>query len=77
MDGNKTLRITASGLEDGPYVQSVTVNGQAWSKNWVTHADLIAGDGGRIHFELGSSQTEWDTDELPPSPGHLDLGIKN
>lgn len=77
VDGNKTLRITASGLEDGPYVQSVTVNGKPWNKSWVLHEDLIAGDGGQIHFVLGSSQTEWDVGGLPPSPGHLDLEITN
>lgn len=75
--GNKTLKITATGLEDGPYVQSVTVNGVQWDKSWVTHDDLVGGSGGRIDFVLGSEQTEWDIGDLPPSPGHLDLGIRN
>jgi putative alpha-1,2-mannosidase len=77
VDGNKSLQITTSGFEEGPYVQSVTVNGIAWNKNWLTHEDLVAGEGGKIHFILGSSQTEWDVGDLPPSPGHLDLGIRN
>ncbi|TVY68627.1 putative secreted glycosidase [Lachnellula suecica] len=75
--GNKTLKITTEGLDVGPYVQSITVNGQSWNKSWVTHEDLISGDGGSIHFVLGSAQTEWDVGDLPPSPGHLDLGIRN
>jgi putative alpha-1,2-mannosidase len=77
VDGNKTLHITTSGLNDGPYVQSVTVNGKPWNKSWVAHEDLISGNGGRIHFMLGSSRAEWDVGDLPPSPGHLDLGIRN
>ena len=75
--GNKTLKIMSTGLEDGPYVQNVKVNGVQWDKSWVTHDDLVGGDGGRIEFILGSEQTEWDTGDLPPSPGHLDLGIRN
>jgi putative alpha-1,2-mannosidase len=75
--GNKTLRITTEGLDDGPYIQSLTVNGVLWDKSWLSHDDLIDGEGGRIHFALGNGETEWDVGELPPSPGHLDLGIRN
>jgi putative alpha-1,2-mannosidase len=75
--GNKTLKITTTGLENGPYVQSVKINGVIWNKSWVIHEDLIGGDGGRIDFVLGSEQTEWDSGELPPSPGHLDFGVRN
>ena len=65
------------GLEDGPYVQSVKVNGVQWDKSWVTHEDIVGGDGGMIEFVLGSEQTEWDSGVLPPSPGHIDLGVRN
>ena len=75
--GNKTLKITAAGLEDGPFVQSVKVNGIQWDKSWVTHDDLVGGEGGQIDFILGSEQTEWDSGDLPPSPGHVDLGVRN
>jgi hypothetical protein len=33
--------------------------------------------GGAIHFALGAEQAEWDVGDLPPSPGHMDLGIRN
>jgi len=75
--GNKTLKITTEGLDQGPYIQNLTVNGVPWNKSWLTHDDLASGDGGSIHFVLGSEQTDWDIGELPPSPGHLDLGIVN
>lgn len=76
VSGNKTLRIRASGLEDGPYVQSVRVNGVVWNKSWVSHQDLVDGEGGVIEFVLGNEQVEWDVGELPPSPGHIDLGVR-
>jgi putative alpha-1,2-mannosidase len=77
VSNNKTLRITTSGLSNGPYIQNVTINGIPWNKSWVTHDDLIGGAGGEIHFVLGSNQTEWDVGDVPPSPGHRDLGIRN
>lgn len=75
--GHKALKIKTSGLDEGPYIQRVIVNGVEWNKSWVTHDDLVGGDGGCIEFFLGANPTEWDTGDLPPSPGHLDLGIRN
>jgi putative alpha-1,2-mannosidase len=75
--GNKTLKITTEGLDEGPYIQSLTVNGESWNKSWLTHEDLLSGDGASIHFVLGSEEMEWDVGDTPPSPGHLDLGVRN
>lgn len=75
--GNKTLKITTEGLDQGPYIRNLTVNGAAWNKSWLTHGDLVGGEGGRIHFVLGNEQFEWDVGELPPSPGHMDMEIRN
>lgn len=75
--GNKSLKITTEGFHRGPFIQSLTVNGQSWNRSWLTHEDLVGGDGGNIHFVLGNEKIEWDVGELPPSPGHLDLGIRN
>ncbi|KAK1513659.1 glycosyl hydrolase [Colletotrichum abscissum] len=67
------LRITATGLEQGPYVQSLKVNGKEWNKSWVTHDDLLGENkqGGLLEFVLGAEPAEWDSGELPPSPGAL------
>lgn len=75
VNGNKTLRITASGLDynrESYYVQSVRVNGQAWNKNWLTHDDIFV-NGGSIDFVLGTNMSIWETGEVPPSPGHVTL----
>ncbi|KAH8424012.1 uncharacterized protein LDX57_001767 [Aspergillus melleus] len=72
INGNQRLRITATGLDQGYYVQSVKINGETWSKNWFEHDDLMA-QGGTIEFELGPEMKHWDTDSVPPSPGHVVL----
>lgn len=79
ISNDKTLRITATGLDDGDgkqgfYVQSVRINGQRWEKNWFEHGDLdIMTKGGEIAFELGSEARIWETGDVPPSPGHVTL----
>ncbi|KAL1872506.1 hypothetical protein Plec18167_006624 [Paecilomyces lecythidis] len=69
INGNKTLRITATGLDQGHFVQGVKINGQQWTKNWFEHKDVMV-DGGIIEFELGSEMKTWESGEVPPSPGH-------
>ncbi|KAL2003273.1 hypothetical protein VTN02DRAFT_4483 [Thermoascus thermophilus] len=75
INGDKTLRITATGLDRGPnsyYVQSVKINGQPWKRNWFEHKDVMV-EGGTIEFELGPEMKVWETGEVPPSPGHYTL----
>lgn len=72
INGDKTLRIKATGLEEGYFVQGVRINGKKWTKNWFEHTDVMV-DGGMIEFELGKDATEWETGEVPPSPGHVQL----
>jgi predicted alpha-1,2-mannosidase len=75
LGGGKSIRITAKNLDDlsGSYfVQSLKVNGKQWNRNWLTHEDLTVGHA-TLEFVLGANHTEWDTGELPPSPGHVVL----
>ncbi|GLA38868.1 hypothetical protein AnigIFM63309_006186 [Aspergillus niger] len=72
VNGNQTLRIIANGLDKGYYVQRVKINGQAWTKNWFEHEDVMT-QGGTIEFELGADMTAWDTGSVPPSPGHRSI----
>lgn len=69
INGDKTLRISATGLDEGYYVQSVKINGEQWTKNWFEHKDLMV-QGGHIEFELGKHAKAWEAGEVPPSPGH-------
>ncbi|XXH03797.1 hypothetical protein Hte_010203 [Hypoxylon texense] len=72
-DDGSTLRIKATGLEKGPYVQSLKVNGEEWNKSWITHEDIVRPDGQNslLEFELGAERILWDTGDVPPSPGHV------
>ena len=69
---NRTLRIQANGIDQGPYVQSMTVNGQPWNRNWIEHQDVMV-NGGSIVFELGAENKTWETGSPPPSLGHVEL----
>lgn len=73
--GDKTLRIMAQHLGETSYfVQSVTVNGQAWNQSWISHSDIVGGQGqSTIEFVLGSQKTQWNVGLVPPNPGHLVL----
>ncbi|KAH8880646.1 glycoside hydrolase family 92 protein [Thozetella sp. PMI_491] len=65
----KSLHITTDGgSEDAYYVQSLKVNGEQWTKSWVTWDDIF-GNGGTLEFELGTEAKLWATGPNPPSPG--------
>ena len=47
-----TIRTIGNGA-DRPYIQSVTWNGQPWSKSWISHAELVAG--GTLEFHMSDT----------------------
>ncbi|CAD6448943.1 f8725af4-0c55-4998-ad3e-4bdd845f23c6 [Sclerotinia trifoliorum] len=49
------------------YIQSATLNGETWTKNWVTHDFWL--EGGVLELVLGRNESSWGTREqdLPPS----------
>ncbi|KAH7379775.1 glycoside hydrolase family 92 protein [Cadophora sp. MPI-SDFR-AT-0126] len=49
------------------YVQSATLNGESYTKNWVTHSFWL--DGGVLELTLGKNESAWGTreEDLPPS----------
>jgi len=64
-----TLTINASGAQDSaPYIQSMTVNGQAWNKAYLDYGTLSAG--GTINYTLSSTPDKsWAASaaDAPPS----------
>ena len=62
------VTITADSTQEGPYVQSLTVNGKEWNKPWIRFSDISRG--GRLDFKLGASpNTKWGSNpvDAPPS----------
>ena len=68
LGGGKTLRVRASNNgPDKPYIQSVRWNGQPWTRNWISHADLVKG--GELVFEMGAQPSKFGSapQDRPPS----------
>ncbi|NHC46937.1 glycoside hydrolase family 92 protein [Motilibacter sp. K478] len=68
LENGKDLVISApNNSGQNVYVQGVKLDGQAYTKNWVSHRDLA--DGGTLEFDMGATPSAWgsgDTD-VPPS----------
>ena len=49
------------------WIQSATLNGQAYTKNWVDHSFFLNGD--VLELTLGRNESSWGTadEDLPPS----------
>jgi predicted alpha-1,2-mannosidase len=55
--GGKVLTIETTGNGDGkPYIQSVTWNGQPWTRSWISHKELASG--GTLVFAMGATPNE-------------------
>ena len=67
---NGTLSIKANRVsKENIYIQSVTLNGKTYSKNWLRHEDIFSGNA-KLVFEMGNTPNKnWGnkTTSLPPS----------
>ena len=60
LENGRTFTVTAPGVSDtNRYIQSATLNGVAYTKNYLTHADLLAG--GTLAFVMGPNPSSWGT----------------
>lgn len=52
---------------EGIYIQSATLNGEPYTKNWITHSFWL--EGGVLELTLGKNESSWGTadEDLPPS----------
>lgn len=68
---NKTATIRVVEGWDPSYaniaIQSLSYNGQAWTKNWIGHEFFL--DGGELDLVLGAEESSWGQapEDLPPS----------
>jgi putative alpha-1,2-mannosidase len=51
------------------FIQSATLNGAPYTRNWITHSFFL--EGGVLELTLGSSESTWGTkvEDVPPSLG--------
>jgi putative alpha-1,2-mannosidase len=70
--GDKTLRITAQHLSETSYfVQSATVNVQAWNQSWISHSDIVGGQGQHNRICIGQPKDSmgcWISSTKPGPP---------
>ena len=66
------VTITGNGAaKDAPYVQSLMVNGQAWSKPWIRYSDIS--HGGTLVYDLGTApNTSWGSNPSDAPPSYAD-----
>lgn len=69
--GKKTFVVRASNNSaENRYIQSAKLNGQPFTKNWLTHETIVAG--GTLEFEMGSKpNTAWGSGEADAPPNHF------
>jgi predicted alpha-1,2-mannosidase len=68
LENGKTFTVSAPGVSDtNRYIQSATLNGVSYTKNYLTHADLLAG--GTLSFVMGPNPSSWGTgaNDIPSS----------
>lgn len=54
---NKTFQMTAvNNSRENKYIQSIKLNGQPYTKSYITHKDIM--NGGTIEFEMGSTPSK-------------------
>ncbi|KAK6603842.1 glycosyl hydrolase family 92 [Botrytis cinerea] len=59
--------INFDGAYENIYIQSAKLNGETWTKNWITHDFWL--EGGTLELTLGRNESTWGTadEDLPPS----------
>ena len=58
---DRTFHILTEGVNDGPYIQSVELNGEPWPYSFIDHRQIMAG--GKLVFTMGRVPNfEWGRD---------------
>ncbi|WNG30111.1 alpha-1,2-mannosidase [Cystobacter fuscus] len=68
LENGKDLVINAPNVSDtNRYIQGVSLNGQAYTRNYLPHSALV--NGGTLDFTMGASATTWGSgaSDIPPS----------
>ena len=70
LEGGKTFTIKAPGTsKENCYIQSATLNGKPYTKNYISHQDIT--NGGVLEFVMGSTPNENWGNKPEDCPPHL------
>ncbi|MDD6209121.1 MAG: GH92 family glycosyl hydrolase, partial [Bacteroidales bacterium] len=67
-DGNEFHIVVENQAEDYPYVRAVFLNGQPYTRRYITHKDIMSG--GELRFVMGdipNKDSEYSENDLPPT----------
>jgi putative alpha-1,2-mannosidase len=59
LSGGKVIITAKNNSAENKYIQSMTINGKPWDKNWFPHTLLQSG--GTIDFVMGPKPSTWGT----------------
>lgn len=75
LENGKRIEIRAPGVSDrNRYIQSVTLNGRPYRKNYLDHADLA--EGAELVFRMGPKPSRWGTDAAASLPSLTQAGSR-
>lgn len=64
LQNNKKFTIKTTNLsKENKYIQSVSLNGRAYEKNFISHNDIL--QGGEMIFTLGNTPSNWGVGRFP------------
>jgi len=71
LENGKTFRVTANGVSHkNIYIQSATLNGEEYSKSYISHSDIM--NGGHLYFEMGSKPNKnWGSSDNDIPTTHI------
>ncbi len=64
-NGKDLVIIAENNSADNVYIQSATLNGEAYNKCFIDHATLM--EGGTLSFKMGDQPSDWSCSETPTS----------
>lgn len=65
-ENGTTFSIVAENLSsENCYIQSATLNGEAFNQAWISHALILAG--GELRFQMGPESSNWGASLFPPT----------
>ena len=63
--GKSFTLIAKNNSPENIYIQSITLNGKPYEKNYISHFDIVKG--GKMVFTMGNKPSNWGVGKIPPA----------